>query len=111
MSEDSSCLRQLGYRDRRYSDNSESEFEDNKIGFIFETAESQFNSVDRSRYLSKIHRTLVVIFRRDIVLLPTAYSAPRCIKTFGTRRSKVKNEYRIQDGGRSGAGMPHILDE
>jgi hypothetical protein len=30
---------------------------------------------------------------------------------FGARRRKMKSEYRIQDGGRPGTGMPNILEE
>jgi hypothetical protein len=63
---------------------------------------------------SKLHRTLDAIVRRNIILLhmPTMYSAPyRYVKTFRTCGSKVKREYRIQDGGRPSAGIPKIFDE
>jgi hypothetical protein len=80
-------------------------------------AESQFKSVRLIEVVvcSKLHRIWGVIARRNTIVslrVPTTYSAPsRHIKTFGTRGSKVKTEYRIQDGGRPGTGIPNILDE
>jgi hypothetical protein len=93
-----------------------------------ETVESEFNSIYLIEVVvySELHRTSgVIVFLR----VPTAYlaalvwsvliaSSPRVCallldikKQFGTRGSKVKNECRIQDGGRPGAGILSILDE
>jgi hypothetical protein len=50
--------------------------------------------------------------RSSYYYMPTTYLAPpQYIKTFGTRGSKVKSEYHIQDVGRPGAGIPNILEE
>jgi hypothetical protein len=107
------------------------QFEGNKVGLCFETAESQFNSVRLIEFVvySELYRTLRVIVTRNVNILlrtPTmcpaalvpinrgpaaSLSAPsRYKKSVLNSRKQCESEYHIQNGGYPGAGIQHIFD-